>query len=1095
MSAMANVTLIIATVKNASVKEKTLKETDAVPKAIFLDFYKEHYKDILLIILNRTRHDKRKKSKPDWILEKAPIKTRGRERHDDRSVFNHLSHRKKSVHKRLSDTYSPSITLSGASSRDPSHSRGRSLSRDCHRIRDCLHGIEDIYDDTYSSHGIRTKCRDRSCDKNYSRSVKRWRESKSPPPRGSKSSTSDRGHWKSRAKRRKPADEEDLSIPWTCEEVDSFTPRIHNFKSSQKTRLPNNVKTYDGTRDPKGHMKIFQAAAQVERWAMPTWCHMFNSTLIEGLQKKYVKDLVEIHNIKQRDGETIEEFMERFKIKTGCIKGAPEYKRIFEVMHGVNNPELTKCLNKHVPKTMEEMMTATMAFIRGKTVATSKKKVHTPWKSQDQSKRHIPEQRSNFQNQPKDGWGSNKFTPLTRTPKEIFTTESGKFKPPSPMVTLVEKRSSNKFCEFHNDKGHSTDECVQLRKHGIREIQAIPSTTHEMLKFPVNGEIVTIRSTILTPTECATIAATPKDFVKKAEARHKNFKVAIHPDFPDQEITIGGTISTKAQTELSETALSETTHAAPKAKEELIMYLSASYGAISAVLMTERDTVQTPVYFLSRALQAPELNYTTMEKLVLTLVCAAKRLRRYFQAHPIVVITNQPIKQILADFLIEKPDDAPPEASVIETSKELWTLFTDRSSCVEYEALIAGLRITAQMGVRNMHVNADSKLVENQVLRTYVAKEENMIKYLEKAKSLINGFANFSISQVPRSKNKKADALSKIASTSFAHLSKQVLVKVLKEKSLQEREMARVVEEEGPTWMTPILEYFRDETLSDNRNEARKLRIKAKQYELLEGILCRRSFFKPWLRCVRPLQADYPTMHRDAREMIRKCKDCQIHCPVPRHPQQLLTPIMTPWPYKWGIEMAGPFLEGLWKVMFLIVAMDYFTKWVEAKTVATITRSQVKKFVWDNIVCRFGLPEEIVSDNRIKAHLSEGNKNWLEEHPRVLWAHRTMIKSSNDDTLFSLTYGTEAVIPAEIRMPTYSTTVVDAVHNDEELRLNLDLHEERRERFVIREAKAKLKMTKYYNTRVRGVTFRPGDFFYRSNNASHIVDGGKLGLK
>ncbi|GKC58833.1 hypothetical protein Tco_1086431 [Tanacetum coccineum] len=80
-------------------------------------------------------------------------------------------------------------------------------------------------------------------------------------------------------------------------------------------------------------------------------------------------------------------------------------------------------------------------------------------------------------------------------------------------------------------------------------------------------------------------------------------------------------------------------------------------------------------------------------------------------------------------------------------------------------------------------------------------------------------------------------------------------------------------------------------------------------------------------------------------------------------------------------------------------------------------------------------------------------------------------------------------------MPTYRTAVVDAVHNDDELRLNLDLLEERRERATIREAKAKLKMTKYYNVRVQGVTFRPGDFVYRSNDACHAVDGGKLGPK
>ncbi|GJW04950.1 reverse transcriptase domain-containing protein [Tanacetum coccineum] len=90
---------------------------------------------------------------------------------------------------------------------------------------------------------------------------------------------------------------------------------------------------------------------------------------------------------------------------------------------------------------------------------------------------------------------------------------------------------------------------------------------------------------------------------------------------------------------------------------------------------------------------------------------------------------------------------------------------------------------------------------------------------------------------------------------------------------------------------------------------------------------------------------------------------------------------------------------------------------------------------------------------------------------------------------------TEAVIPAEIGMPTYRTVVVEAAHNDEELRLNLDLLEERRERAAIREAKAKSKMTKHYNTRVCGVTFRPVHFVYRNNDVSHAVDGGKLSPK
>nr|GEU71766.1 reverse transcriptase domain-containing protein [Tanacetum cinerariifolium] len=441
--------------------------------------------------------------------------------------------------------------------------------------------------------------------------------------------------------------------------------------------------------------------------------------------------------------------------------------------------------------------------------------------------------------------------------------------------------------------------------------------------------------------------------------------------------------------------------------------------------------------------------------------------------------------QILADFLTEMPDENPPAVPVAETQQEPWTLFTDRSSSynneAEYEALIAGLR----MGVQNVHVSVDSKLVANQVLGTYVAKEENMIKYLDKVKSLVSGFTNFFISQVPRSKNEKADALSKIASTSFAHLSKQVLVEILKEKSIKEKEVTTVVEEGGPTWMTPIMEYLKEGTLPSDRKEARKL-------------------------------------YRSPRN---------------KKPPTASTPITAPWPfYKWGIDIAGPFPEGPSKVKFLIVAMDYFTKWIEAK--AVITGSQVKKFVWDNIVCRFGLPGGIVSDNGkqfsanpfkdwcdklnitqrfasvkhpqsnrlveranqslgegIKARLGEGNKNWVEKLPHVLWAHRTMIKSSHGDTPFSLTYGTETVIPAKIRMPTYRTAAVDIVYNDKELRLNLNLLEERRERAAIREAKAKLKITKYYNARVRGVTFRLGDFVYHNNDASHAVAGGKLGPK
>ncbi|GJR10316.1 reverse transcriptase domain-containing protein [Tanacetum coccineum] len=106
-------------------------------------------------------------------------------------------------------------------------------------------------------------------------------------------------------------------------------------------------------------------------------------------------------------------------------------------------------------------------------------------------------------------------------------------------------------------------------------------------------------------------------------------------------------------------------------------------------------------------------------------------------------------------------------------------------------------------------------------------------------------------------------------------------------------------------------------------------------------------------------------MHRDAIEEIRKCDSCQIHAPIPKLPKTLMTSIMAPWPFfQWEMVVLGPLPEAPGKVMFVIVAVDYFTKWIEAKPLSKTTGKEVKKFVWDNIVCRYGLPKIIVTDNR-----------------------------------------------------------------------------------------------------------------------------------
>ncbi|GJU55745.1 putative reverse transcriptase domain-containing protein [Tanacetum coccineum] len=336
------------------------------PRLTMYDLYERMGSmEIREVIMDKIHRDKRKEVHARLVLRRKSQEKKNKRRLLKLKCQDLV---RKSAFDRLSDTYSPSTTKSGPDRpnfRDRSHSRSRprkrdSSNRDRPQSRDCSRGVEESYDNTLSSYGIGTKHGYRSRDRDHPRYEKKGKESESLSSHVSESETND-GDTRNQAQK--------------------------------------------DTRDPEDHVKNFQAAAQVERWAMPTWCHMFNSTLIGAArvwfdelppesidgykdlkaaflayfmqQKKYVKDPVKIHNIKQRDKEIIEEFMERFKVETRRMKGAPDCMRISRFMHGVNNPELTKCLNEHVSNTIEEMMITTIAFIRGETTAGGKNKGHT----------------------------------------------------------------------------------------------------------------------------------------------------------------------------------------------------------------------------------------------------------------------------------------------------------------------------------------------------------------------------------------------------------------------------------------------------------------------------------------------------------------------------------------------------------------------------------------------------------------------------------------------------------------------------------------------------------------------------------------------
>ncbi|KAK3037300.1 hypothetical protein RJ639_032062 [Escallonia herrerae] len=194
--------------------------------------------------------------------------------------------------------------------------------------------------------------------------------------------------------------------------------------------------------------------------------------------------------------------------------------------------------------------------------------------------------------------------------------------------------------------------------------------------------------------------------------------------------------------------------------------------------------------------------------------------------------------------------------------------------------------------------------------------------------------------------------------------------------------------------MDTIIKFLSAGELPSKRHEARNLRVRAALYALVEGVLYKKSFSLPYLRCLRPSESVYalqevhegicgqhlegrtlaqkilrqryywPTMMKDAIEFTRRCDKCQKFTPISHTPVAPLTLVVSPIPFSmWGMDLLGPFPMASGQRRFVVVAIDYFTKWTEAESLATITSAKCEDFFWKNVVCRFGVPRALVVDN------------------------------------------------------------------------------------------------------------------------------------
>ncbi|KAL0455876.1 UNVERIFIED_CONTAM: hypothetical protein Slati_0926800 [Sesamum latifolium] len=158
-----------------------------------------------------------------------------------------------------------------------------------------------------------------------------------------------------------------------------------------------------------------------------------------------------------------------------------------------------------------------------------------------------------------------------------------------------------------------------------------------------------------------------------------------------------------------------------------------------------------------------------------------------------------------------------------------------------------------------------------------------------------------------------------------------------------------------------MIQWLEEGHLPNNRWDA--ARIKQEGIHVLKEIhsSCYGAHAGTWTLANKALWARYfwPTMKQDARQLVNKCKKNQKHSSLIHQLAESLTTMLSPCCFaQWAMDIVGPLPLAPGQRKVLLVAIDYFTKWVETEPIACITKEEVIKFIWKNIICRFGLPEK-----------------------------------------------------------------------------------------------------------------------------------------
>ncbi|KAL8103719.1 hypothetical protein AgCh_028066 [Apium graveolens] len=430
-----------------------------------------------------------------------------------------------------------------------------------------------------------------------------------------------------------------------------------------------------------------------------------------------------------------------------------------------------------------------------------------------------------------------------------------------------------------------------------------------------------------------------------------------------------------------------------------------------------------------------------------------------------------------------------PEGFTIQTTISFG--FPATNNQAEYEALISGLKLSRTLRVQDLKIYSDSQIVVKQTNGKYIAKDPILVKYQSGTHQIWT--AQFT------SKN------------STNHL-------------LNPKRSWKI--ESNQNWMTPFINYLEKGELPEDKGKAQRLKAKAAKFFLKEGLLYRLTFSSPILKCVSPEEGKYcleevhegicgdhmsakdlahkiirqgyywPTIHQDAIEFVKKCKECQLFSNVSRISPVLPSSVLSPISFHvWGIDIMGPFSRAKGDLRYLLVLMDYMTKWVEAKAMRIINQQDCIKFM-DNILMRFRIPRILVLDNGPQFIGSEF-ESYLQErgikHKKSSVAYpqgNGQVEVTNRILLRA--YGIEAMLPIEVGSPSHRAINFEEEANEEVIRTNMELIDEVRDQAVERMEKYKEKTREHFSKKSIVRNFQVGDLVIRDTEASDPTNTGKL---